>query len=194
MESLSFSSHLCIPLFAGRSRQANWIQMALSSESDKRLHFWCLLLLRYIRAVLHTTATRAHARWKTRLPPWLHLKRSTTTRYTCTNSSPGERVRLVHSHCIRFRTKRENDEDDFPHAKKQTKQTKENEKEKYLPINDSETFLVPMREVKKGRKTGKESTLHAQKILKNRLFLKALRYMRVSRNARVSTRNDSYFW
>lgn len=83
--------------------------------------------------------------------------------------------------------------DDFPHAKKQTKQTEENEKEKYLPINDSEKFLVPMHEVKKSRKTGKESTLHGQKILKNRLFLKALRYMRVSRNARVSTRNDSYF-
>ena len=83
--------------------------------------------------------------------------------------------------------------DDFLHAKKQKKQTKENEKEQYLPINDSEKFFVPMREVKKSRKTGKESTLHAQKILKSRLFPKALRYMKVSRNARVSTRDDSYF-
>ena len=55
-------------------------------------------------------------------------------------------------------------------------------------------FFAPMREVKKVGKRGKQSTLQAQKISKNRLFPKALRFMKVSRAARVSTRGDHYFW
>lgn len=41
---------------------------------------------------------------------------------------------------------------------------------------------------------GKQSTLQAQKISKNRLFPKALGFMKVSRAALVSTRGDHYFW